>query len=209
MRSTSLSFSVGSVRQWHWISSALCLAGMLLFAITGITLNHAGQIESSPSTRTTEQVLPDDLLESLRARATQDNLPDEAPLPEDLRRWLSDELSLRVDQRPAEWSADEIYLSQPRPGGDAWLSIDLPSGELIHEATSRGWISWLNDLHKGRNTGVAWSWFIDLFSAACVVFCISGLILLSRHSGARPLTWPLTGMGLLIPVLLALLFVHQ
>lgn len=39
---------LGTLRQWHWISSALCLVGMLLFSVTGITLNHAGQIESKP-----------------------------------------------------------------------------------------------------------------------------------------------------------------
>ena len=36
------------LHQWHWISSALCLLGMFLFAITGITPNHASQIESKP-----------------------------------------------------------------------------------------------------------------------------------------------------------------
>ena len=40
---------LGTLRQWHWLSSALCLAGMLLFAITGITLNHAAQIEAKPT----------------------------------------------------------------------------------------------------------------------------------------------------------------
>jgi len=27
--------------RWHWISAAICLVGMILFAITGVTLNHA------------------------------------------------------------------------------------------------------------------------------------------------------------------------
>src|SRR5690554_7361054 len=34
--------------QWHWISSALAVFGMMLFSVTGITLNHAGQIASIP-----------------------------------------------------------------------------------------------------------------------------------------------------------------
>ena len=34
------------LHQWHWISSALCLMAMLLFAVTGFTLNHASQIEA-------------------------------------------------------------------------------------------------------------------------------------------------------------------
>lgn len=42
------SFWLKQLHQWHWISAALSLVGMLLFAITGITLNHAGQIEAEP-----------------------------------------------------------------------------------------------------------------------------------------------------------------
>ena len=65
-----------------------------------------------------------------------------------------------------------------RPGGDAFLTIDRAEGHVQYERTDRGWISYLNDLHKGRNTGAAWIWFIDIFAAACVVFSISGLCLL-------------------------------
>ena len=107
----------------------------------------------------------------------------------------------------AEWS-QEIYVSLPRPGGDAWLSIDLDTGEARYEITDRGWIAWLNDLHKGRHTGLAWSLFIDVFSVACVVFCITGLVLLQLLAGQRPSTWPLVGLGLVIPLLLAIFFIH-
>ena len=34
--------------RWHWISSAIALLGMLLFAATGLTLNHAARIEAHP-----------------------------------------------------------------------------------------------------------------------------------------------------------------
>ena len=39
-------FWLRTLHQWHWISSAICLLGMLLFTITGITLNHASRIEA-------------------------------------------------------------------------------------------------------------------------------------------------------------------
>jgi len=193
---------LGTLRQWHWISSALCLVGMLLFAVTGITLNHAAQIEARPAVTERQVELPEDLQSQLLSQTP------EAGLPDALRQWLESELSIDLSDRDAEWSDGELYIALPRPGGDAWLSLALDSGELLYESTDRGWISYLNDLHKGRNTGTAWSWFIDIFAAACVVFSLTGLLLLQRHASGRPTTWPLVGAGLVIPLLLALLFIH-
>ena len=95
-------------------------------------------------------------------------------LPQDVADWIGNQMSLHVAAREAEWSGREIYVALPRPGGDAWLSIDLATGEVQYERTDRGWISYLNDLHKGRNTGFAWSVFLDVFAIACVVFCVTG-----------------------------------
>jgi hypothetical protein len=114
-----------------------------------------------------------------------------------------------LPEGPAEWSPEEIYLSLPRPGGDAWLRIARDSGEVEYELTDRGWISWLNDLHKGRHTGWAWKWFIDVFSVACLLFSITGLLILKFHAAKRPSTWPLVGLGLIAPLLLLILFVHS
>jgi len=193
---------LGTLRQWHWISSAWPKIGMLLFAVTGITLNHAGQIESKPLVDTREGQLPERLLNRLQADTPEDGLPA------DLQRWLEQTLDVQLTGREAEWSDGELYVALPRPGGDAWLSLSLESGELEYELTDRGWIAYFNDLHKGRHSGEAWSWFIDLFAVACVVFSLTGLLLLQRHAGNRPGTWPLVGLGLVIPLLLALLFIH-
>ena len=129
-------------------------------------------------------------------------------LPDEPRRWLESALGQRLDWRALEWSADELYLGLPRPGGDGWLSLDLVTGELLYEVTNRGWIAYFNDLHKGRHTGALWSLFIDLFALACVVFSLTGLWLLVRQARRQPWTWPVTMGGLLIPVLLMILFIH-
>lgn len=192
---------------WHWISSAICLAAMLLFAVTGITLNHAGQIPAEP--KVTERViaLPPELAATIA-------VPDEAvadieaPLPAELAAWLGKQIRTPLKGKPAEWSEFEIYLSLPRPGGDAWLAIDRETGEATHELTTRGAISYLNDLHKGRHTGAAWSWFIDIFSVASVIFCLTGLALLWVHSRRRPSTWPIIAAGVLLPVVIIVFFVH-
>lgn len=190
----------GTVRQWHWISSAVCLVGMLLFAVTGITLNHAGDIEASPVVTTQELTLTPGLIALLAKR-------DDGALPSALRQWLL-QYDIRVPERAAEWEDDEIYLALPQPGGDAWLSIERDSGELIYEHTGRGVISYLNDLHKGRNTSVAWSWFLDIFSLLCVIFSLSGLWLLARYAQQRPGSWPLVLLGALIPLLIIILTFH-
>ncbi len=198
------SFWLKHLHQWHWVSSAICLIGMLLFAATGITLNHAGQIEASPRTVSRTATAPAALLAALPP--TQGEV--KAVLPPALRDWIAREFGVAPGEREADWSADEIYLPLPRPGGDGWITLDRGTGEAQHEVTTRGWVSYLNDLHKGRNAGAAWSLFLDVFAVACFVFCLTGLFLLHLHAGNRAATWPMVGLGLVVPVILIILFIH-
>lgn len=194
-----------TLHQWHWVSAALCLVGMLLFAVTGITLNHAGQIEAKPAVTQRNAQLPVALLAELADTPADTR---QAGLPPAVRQWLAQALQVELDGREAEWSADEVYLALPRPGGDAWLRIARHDGAAEYELTERGWVSYLNDLHKGRHTGAAWSLFIDLFAGACLVFAVTGLFILKLHAGQRPTTWPIVALGLVAPLLLAILFIH-
>ena len=194
-------FWTRQLHQWHWISSAVCLAALLLFAVTGFTLNHAGTIEARPQVDRRTVQLPAPLHEAVAGEDARTS----APLPGPVAGWLEDRLSARLGDRPAEWSPGEIYLSLPRPGGDAWLNIDRETGEVEYELTRRGWIAFANDLHKGRHTGPVWAVFIDVFALACLVFAITGLFLLKLHAPRRASTWPLVALGVLLPLLLILL----
>ena len=196
-------FWLRTLHQWHWISSAVCLIGMLLFAVTGITLNHAAKIEASPRVEHRELKLPASMTTAISRQAIGN-----APLPKHVSAWLGNELKVAIGSRPAEWSQDEVYLSMPGPGSDAWISIQRSDGAVEYESTKRGWVSYFNDLHKGRNAGPAWGWFIDVFALACIVFTISGLFLLQMHARQRRMTWPYVALGVLIPLLIALIFVH-
>jgi len=192
-------------RTWHWVSGAVCLIGMLLFSGTGITLNHAAEIPADPIT--TEQAFTldatsIDLLTHEPLNGTAEKLPTRVVAE------ISRNLGISVQGRAIEWTDVDAYIALPRPGGDAWLSIDRETGEVVYELTTRGAIAYLNDLHKGRNTGTAWAWFIDIFSVASILFCLTGLWLLQIHAGKRPSTWPLTILGFLLPALLALFFIH-
>ena len=171
---------------------------------TGITLNHAGQIPATPVTVEQTGQLPAPLLERLI------EFPEETtdPAPDYVARWAKEVFDVRVAGKPTETTPEEIYISLPEPGGDGWLTIDRSTGEALRERTTRGWVAWLNDLHKGRNTGPVWFWFIDIFALACVVFAVTGFALTWLHAWRRPLTWPMLGLGVAIPVLIALFFIH-
>lgn len=195
---------IKTMHQWHWVSAAISLAGVFLFAITGITLNHAGQIEAKAQVQSQTFMLPAEMLNILLAAQKEGS----KQLPTATAAWISSQLNKKIASRQAEWSDGEVYLALPKPGGDAWLSIDLSSGMLEYEQTDRGWIAYLNDLHKGRQTGAVWSAFIDVVAFACVVFSITGLVLLQVHAKRRPTTWPIVIVGFLIPFLFAMFLFH-
>ena len=195
---------LAQLRQWHWISAAVSLFGILLFAATGITLNHASQIEAKPVVEVAEVRVP----ELVRAEIDAAELKGGQPLSPLLAAWLVQEFGIESLPPAGEWSKEEVYVSLPRPGGDAWVSIDRVTGEVRYERTDRGWVSYLNDLHKGRNTGWVWSLFIDIFAVACVLFSLTGLALLQLYASNRSLTWPLVSLGSVLPILIILLLIH-
>lgn len=176
---------------------------MLLFAITGITLNHAATIGAKPVVVEKTGRLPA-ALRPLLSRT----YPADAPLPAVVAARVAQAVGLDPAGKPVEWSDDAAYVALPRPGGDGWVSIDRATGAITAETTDRGWISYLNDLHKGRNAGAAWAWFVDIFAGACILFTLTGLLLLQLHARHRKMTWPIVASGLAIPVLLAILFIH-
>jgi uncharacterized protein len=191
------------VRSLHWMSSAICLVAVFLFAVTGITLNHADSIKANPSVSTIEKILPENLLSQVSGVDEK-----KQPLSEHLIDWFDEQADLDIPEKSAEWNSDEIYLALAKPGGDAWLSINRETGEWIYEETSRGWIAYLNDLHKGRNTSEAWRWFMDFVSVCCLIFCLSGFWLLWRYSANRRSTYPLLLLGVIAPWVILIISMH-
>ena len=189
-----------TLHQWHWVSAAVSLVTMLLFSITGFTLNHAADIEGSPQVTQRQAQVPAALLHDLPTGP--------APLPPALQAWLDSTWQIATAGREAEFSEDEVYLSLPRPGGDAWLRISLPDGQAECGRSERGGVSYLAALHMGRTTGSASRWFFRMFSMACALFSATGVGILYLHAKNRPMAWPVLGLGLLLPALLALLFIH-
>jgi len=188
---------------WHWISAAVCFAALTLFTVTGITLNHASAISAEPAVSTGSAQVPDALRSALAVGAAESARP-----PADLSAWAEDAFKLSLRDATAEWSEEELYLSAPGPGRDAWVSIDRATGAAKFEKTDRGWLAYFNDLHKGRNTGITWTIFIDVVAVAVLFFSLTGLVLLWIQARQRTSTWPLVGGGIVLVTALMIFFAH-
>ena len=189
---------------WHWISAAVCFAALTLFTVTGITLNHASAIGAKPKVTSGGAQLPADLLSDLRSPALAGAV---APPPKVIA-WAESEFGLSLHGATPEWSEEELYLSAPGPGRDAWVTIDRANGAAKYEATDRGWVAYFNDLHKGRNAGVVWTIFIDVVAVAVLFFSLTGLLLLWIQARQRSSTWPLVGGGVALMAALMIFFAH-
>jgi uncharacterized protein len=188
---------------WHWISAAICFAALTLFTVTGITLNHASAISAEPAVSTGNAQVPEALRGLLAAGGAESAKP-----PSDLAAWAEDAFKLSLRDATAEWSEEELYLSAPGPGRDAWVAIDRASGTAKFEKTERGWLAYFNDLHKGRNTGTTWMIFIDVVAVAVLFFSLTGLVLLWIQARQRTSTWPLVGGGIALVTALMIFFAH-
>lgn len=186
-------------RTIHWISSAFCFAVLLLFATTGITLNHTDWFSANISSH--EQVLT----MSKTAHQQLENSNEENRLSYAIA-WVKKNLDLNLATR-IEQDDIEITFDYPRPGGYTLVIFDIELGEVIVEDHSRGFVSKMNDLHKGRHSGAVWSWVIDISAILMLIFSITGLVLLYQYSKNRPSTWPLLLIGLAIPLFIIILFI--
>jgi hypothetical protein len=108
--------------------------------LTGFTLNHAGQIESKPKVESRDAQLPLELLEKLQQaqkQGAQAASKDAVGLPAEVDGWLAQQIKVSAKGFAVEWSEDEAYVPMPRPGGDAWLRVDLKEGSVEYEKTDR------------------------------------------------------------------------
>lgn len=187
---------------WHWISAAVCFAALALFTVTGITLNHASAISAQPEVSSGTAQVPGNL------RGVLASSPASAAALAEITAWAEAEFKLSLRDASSEVSEEEVYLSAPGPGRDAWVSIDLASGAAKFEKTDRGWLAYFNDLHKGRNTGITWTIFIDIVAVAVLFFSLTGLVLLWIQARQRKSTWPLVGGGIALVTALMIFFAH-
>jgi hypothetical protein len=163
-----------AARFLHLYLSMVSFAVVLFFSVTGLTLNHqdwfSGQQQTSvfegfaaqrmlgkPSNVGNDAMASIDklgLVEMLRARGIHGAVSD-----------------FRIDDT-------QIDISFKGPGYTADAFIDRDSGKYTLTETRNGFIAIINDLHKGRDSGKAWSLLIDISAVLLVLVSVTGIVLI-------------------------------
>lgn len=154
------------MRWLHIYLSMVSFTALAFFAVTGITLNHPTWLGADrQSTREAHGELNKDWLEGE---------PNKLEIAEALRS--GHKLRGRVVQfEVTELDCMVVFKS---PGYAADVMIDRQKATYQLNETSSSWISVMNDLHKGRDSGGGWSFVIDLSAVMMILVSISGFLLL-------------------------------
>jgi hypothetical protein len=137
---------------------------VLLFAVTGLTLNHDDFGLGERSTSTTTIIVPRAMVDS----------PDQQAIEKYLRR------SLRLESASMKFRADDgqIDVTFTAPAARTEVTIQRADGSARVEQESRGWLARLDDLHKGLDSGTTWGWVIDVTAILLILSSLTGIITL-------------------------------
>ncbi len=186
---------VAAVSRWlHIYLSMFGLFALLFFSLTGITLNH-----------------PDWFFGRAQARSEVEGRVDprwvkpgdDAPVSKlDVVEFLRKSHGVRGALVEFTTDERECVVTFKGPGYSADAFLDRETGTYRLSETYQGFLAVVNDLHKGRDTGTAWSVVLDLSAALMSVASLTGLVLLftlKRRRGPGLLA-ALVGTALVVAV---------
>lgn len=155
-------------RYVHGWLSAFAFIVLFFFALTGLFLNHPAWFESTPE----EQPIILQLPQQLQKQLLEQENPSTALLD-----YVRGQHDLIGRYQSSEVMDQEVMIRLESPAGstDIWAMLD--SGEVEVTAKPASTVSLISDLHKGKNTGTAWSWLIDISAIVILLLSVAGYIL--------------------------------
>lgn len=179
------------LRWLHTYTSMISLLVVLFFALTGITLNHPDWAFGKSQVKSEAiGTLPPDWISAGKVD------------------WLTVAENLRVQQglrgRAGDTRVDgiEASISFLGPGYSADTVIDTRTGKYTTSILAQGSVAVLNDLHKGRDTGGAWKWLIDVSGAVLTLVAVTGIGILLYLKKTRPQALMVMGVASVAALLL-------
>ena len=158
------------VSRWlHIYLSMVSFAIVFFFAVTGLTLNHTEWFSEQQST-----VQVKGKVEEKWVKTANDDAVAILEIVEFLRKNHHIQAALsdfRIDE-------SQCTASFKGPGYTADTFITRETGEYELTENRMGFIAVINDLHKGRDTGKAWSLLIDASAILMSLVSLTGMALI-------------------------------
>jgi hypothetical protein len=156
-------------RMLHAYLSAFAFLALFFFSVTGVLLNHPEWFENyQPAEHKVAFALTPAELAAARSakdrgRALADAALRRAPLP--------------GAYASADIDSGQALVRLEGPKGSSDLTIDMTSGKVDGRVTRPNLMAVIQDLHRGKNSGVAWRWVIDLSAWIVIALSLIGYVL--------------------------------
>jgi hypothetical protein len=178
MNNKQLKKKLFSACRWlHIYLSTILFSLLLFFCITGIVLNHIDWLDHSSEEG------------ELTIELTLNDIQEQAPLQELLpyfQKILLDNYHLQTVQKiEFDHDSKQIIFDYSLPASYVLVIADIVNSKLSIEYSKGNWLNIWSDLHKGRHSGKAWSWVIDLSAIFMTLFAVTGMIILFQNRKKR------------------------
>lgn len=156
-------------REWHGYLSAIAFLALILFAGTGILLNHPGLLEGqAPEPLEASLVLSE---AELSAIATA-NDPASA-----LAETVASHTRVTGAFRSGEVIGDDVYVNMVGVRGRSDITANLETGAVDVYTDRESLVGVLNGLHRAEHAGDAWRLFVDIIAVVFIVMALIGFAL--------------------------------
>lgn len=194
--STVAKRKLAGISRWlHIYLSMISFAIVLFFSVTGITLNHADTLQGE-----TKTVQVKGKLNAAWVASPDTNKVEKLRIAE----YFRNQHAVKGAVNDLRIEDDQVSIAYKGPGYEAVAFIDRPGGEYELSIAQTGWVGFLNDLHKGRDTGKTWAWVIDIAAGLMVLISLTGLVLLLFIKRKR-----VNGLALLVAGTLLVYLVYR
>ena len=186
-------------RMLHGYLSAFAFLALIFFSATGVLLNHPEWFEAyQPAERPVAFALTP--AELAAAKASKDR-----------GRALAGAAASHAKLPGAYASADidgrQALVRMEGPKGATDLTVDLVTGNAEGRVTRPNLMAVIQDLHRGKNSGAAWRWVIDLSAWLVLVLSLIGYVLFFSLRFRLKTSLVLTAVSLAVLVGIAWRFV--
>jgi hypothetical protein len=154
-----------AARWLHIYGSMVSLSLLLFFSVTGLTLNHADWFAAQQRTAQYQGQVPLAWMHGDLAKL-------------EIVEHLRQSHGIKTGMSAFRSEEGQASVSFAGPGYTADVVMDRTTGRYEVTETRMGLAAVLNDLHKGRDTGPAWSLLLDVSAGLMVLVSFTGLVLL-------------------------------